>query len=136
MFFADVVGYSKLSEMEVAHFIQEFLGYLAEEMETYPYKPLTRNTWGDAFYFVFASVEDAAQFALTQRDLIRDTDWAKRGLPPDINLRIALHTGPVYRFTDPLIKQLNFSGSHVSRAARIEPITPPGQVYASEHFAS
>lgn len=136
MFFADVVGYSKLSEMEVAHFIQEFLGYIVEEMEKYPYQPLTRNTWGDAFYFVFASVEDAAKFALKQRDLIRDTDWAQRGLPPDINLRIALHTGPVYRFTDPMIKQLNFSGSHVSRAARIEPITPPGQVYASEHFAS
>ena len=136
MFFADVVGYSKLSEVEVAQFIQQFVGYLAQEMEKYPYKPLTRNTWGDAFYFVFSSVEDAAHFALTQRDLIRDTDWAARGLPPDINLRIALHTGPVYRFTDPMIQQLNFSGSHVSRAARIEPITPPGQVYASEHFAS
>ena len=81
MFFADVVGYSKLSEMEVAHFIQEFLGYIVEEMEKYPYQPLTRNTWGDAFYFVFASVEDAAKFALKQRDLIRDTDWAQRGLP-------------------------------------------------------
>jgi len=25
---------------------------------------------------------------------------------------------------------------HVSRAARIEPITPPGQVYASQAFAA
>ena len=84
MFFADVVGYSKLSEVEVAQFIQQFVGYLAQEMEKYPYKPLTRNTWGDAFYFVFSSVEDAVHFTLTQRDLIRDTDWATRGLAPDI----------------------------------------------------
>ena len=84
MFFADVVGYSKLSEVEVVQFIQQFVGYLAQEMDNYPYKPLTRNTWRDAFYFVFSSVEDAVHFTLTQRDLIRDTDWATRGLPPDI----------------------------------------------------
>jgi class 3 adenylate cyclase len=30
----------------------------------------------------------------------------------------------------------NFLGSHVSRAARIEPVTPPGQVYASPAFAA
>jgi class 3 adenylate cyclase len=51
-------------------------------------------------------------------------------------MRISLHSGPVYRFTDPLIQKINFSGAHVNRAARIEPATPPGQVYASEHFAS
>ena len=35
-----------------------------------------------------------------------------------------------------MVKLPNFSGSHVSRAAHIEPITLPGQVYASEHFVS
>jgi class 3 adenylate cyclase len=29
-----------------------------------------------------------------------------------------------------------FTGPHTSRAARIEPITPPGQVYASSAFAA
>ena len=43
-------------------------------MEKYSCPPLTRNTWGDAFYFVFASVEDAAKFALKQKDRIRNTD--------------------------------------------------------------
>ena len=38
MFFADVVGYSKLSEVKVAQFIQQFVGYLAQEMDDYPYK--------------------------------------------------------------------------------------------------
>jgi class 3 adenylate cyclase len=32
--------------------------------------------------------------------------------------------------------RLNYIGAHVSRAARIEPITPIGQVYASQPFAA
>jgi class 3 adenylate cyclase len=47
-----------------------------------------------------------------------------------------LHSGPAYPVTDPIIKQFNYTGVHVSRAARIEPITPPGAVYASEQFAA
>lgn len=30
----------------------------------------------------------------------------------------------------------DFTGSHVSRTARIEPITPAGEVYVSEPFAA
>ncbi len=58
------------------------------------------------------------------------------GLPPETNIRIGLHTGPVYSATDPIIKQQNFYGTHVNRAARIEPITTPGSVFISEQAAS
>ena len=54
----------------------------------------------------------------------------------NMNIRIGLHAGPAIRTMDPVIKQLNFMGSNVSRAARIEPVTPPGQVYCSEPFAA
>ena len=60
----------------------------------------------------------------------------EKGLPKDLNLRIALHAGPVYSCIDPVIGQPTFTGTHVSRAARMEPITPPGQVYASQPFAA
>lgn len=53
-----------------------------------------------------------------------------------VSLRIALHAGPVYEFQDPITGDRTYGGSHVNRAARIEPITPPGQVYASEGFAA
>jgi adenylate cyclase len=53
-----------------------------------------------------------------------------------LSLRIGLHSGPVYRCRDPIIESMTFTGTHVSRAARIEPITPPGQVYASQGFAA
>jgi class 3 adenylate cyclase len=47
-----------------------------------------------------------------------------------------LHAGPVYSFLEPLQERRNFFGSHVNQAARIEPITSPGNVYASESFAA
>jgi class 3 adenylate cyclase len=31
---------------------------------------------------------------------------------------------------------MSFMGSHVSRTARIEPVTPPGSVYVTEPFAA
>jgi len=58
------------------------------------------------------------------------------GLPAELGIRIGLHGGPAYPVTDPIIKQFNYTGVHVSRAARIEPITPAGAVYASQEFAA
>ena len=49
---------------------------------------------------------------------------------------LALHAGPVYEMTDPITGATNYFGAHVSRAARIEPITPPGHIYASQAFAA
>ena len=36
----------------------------------------------------------------------------------------------------PADPQKDYIGTHVSRAARLEPVTPVGQVYASEVFAA
>jgi class 3 adenylate cyclase len=94
-----------------------------------------KNTWGDGLYFVFSSVSDAGQFALDLRDGVASTDWPTKGLP-SLNLRIGLHAGPVYACTDPVTLRANYIGAQVSRAARIEPITPTGQVYASQYFAA
>ena len=69
-------------------------------------------------------------------DLIDSTDWQTLGLPGDLSIRIGLHAGPVYECFDPISEQKTFCGIHVNHAARIEPITPPGNVYASEAFAA
>jgi class 3 adenylate cyclase len=134
--FADAVGFSKLSEAQVPHFVQHFLGAIAGLTKTFSKSIIAKNTWGDGLYFVFSDVHVAGNFALQLADLVTKTKWGKKGLPPELNLRIALHAGPVYEFNDPITKRISFSGTHVSRAARIEPITPPGQVYASEAFAA
>jgi class 3 adenylate cyclase len=134
--FADAVGFSKLSEPEVPRFVQHFLGTIANLSEKFRETMIAKNTWGDGLYFVFSDVDLAGKFALDLADLVASTKWEEKGLPAGLNLRIALHAGPVYEFDDPITGSRTYSGTHVSRAARIEPITPPGQVYASEAFAA
>ncbi len=136
MLFADVVGSSKIMEEQVPNFVEHFMGAINRLVAESPDKPLLKNTWGDALYSVFASVQDGGNFALQLRDLVSNTDWQAKGLPKEINLRISLHAGPVYCYKEPLSKEQEYAGSHIVRAARIEPITPPGQVYASQQFAA
>jgi len=136
MLFADAVGYSKLTDREIPTFVNDFLGAIADLVESLPYKPVLKNTWGDAIYFVFSSVSDAGNFGLALSEILHDTDWAAKGLPENLTLRIGLHAGPVFSCIDPIIDLQNYTGAHVSRAARIEPITPPGLVYSSQHFAA
>jgi class 3 adenylate cyclase len=134
--FADAVGFSKLSEAEVPLFVQHFLGAISKLSKKFAKSILTRNTWGDGLYFVFSDVDLAGQFGLALANLAANTNWKEHGLPSDISLRIGLHAGPAYEFNDPITGDRSYSGTHVSRAARIEPITPRGQVYASEAFAA
>jgi class 3 adenylate cyclase/tetratricopeptide (TPR) repeat protein len=136
MLFADVVGSSKIMEEQVPNFVEHFMGAINRLVAESSYRPLLKNTWGDALYGVFASVQDGGNFALQLRDLVVNTDWEAKGLPKEINLRISLHAGPVYCYKEPLSKEQEYAGSHIVRAARIEPITPPGQVYASQQFAA
>ena len=134
--FADAVQFSRLTEDELPRFVRHFLGSIGELATASKHAPVMKNTWGDGLYFVFNGVRDAGQFALELCDLVGRTNWTEKGLPKDMNLRIALHAGPVYSCIDPVTRQPNYIGTHVSRAARIEPITPPGQVYASQAFAA
>jgi class 3 adenylate cyclase len=136
MLFADAVGFSRLWEEQLPAFTGRFLGSVAELRTQAREAPVAQNTWGDGLFFVFDNPSGAGDFALDLCESINASDWGAMGLPPDLNLRIALHAGPVYEYTDPVTGLPNFAGTHVSRAARIEPITPPGQVYASEAFAA
>jgi class 3 adenylate cyclase len=136
MLFADAVGFSKLTEAEIPRFVQYFLGSVGQLLGAVRHAPVFRNTWGDGLYFVFADVRDAGLFALELRDLVSGTNWLEKGFSRNLSLRIGLHAGPVYQCTDPVTGRISYQGTHVSRAARIEPITPPNQVYASEPFAA
>lgn len=136
MLFADIVGYTKLSEIQVPAFVHHFMGKLSALMESMHYPPIVKNTWGDAIYCVFDHVSHAGVFALALREMVHDTRWPELNLPGDLNIRIALHAGPVYPCFDPVLRRLTFLGSHVNRTARIEPIVEEGQIYASQAFAA
>lgn len=134
--FADAADFSALSESEFPNFVQNFLGDIAALVTESSEPPVIKNTWGDGLYLVFSDVGNAGRFALALRDWAAQADWVGKGLTQPLRLRIGLHAGPAYAFTDPVTGQPNYIGTHVSRAARIEPITPPGQVYASQAFAA
>lgn len=136
MLFADAVGYSKLTEDQVPLYITEFLGSVARLRDRTQHRCEHVETAGDGVYMVFGDAVRAGHFALELSSLAGGTDWAARGLPAGFNLRIALHCGPVHCGRDPLTGGAIYTGPHTSRAARIEPITPPGQVYASSAFAA
>jgi class 3 adenylate cyclase len=134
--FADAVGFSKLTELEVPLFVEEFLGAIARLSASFSDSIIAKNTWGDGLYFVFSSADLAGDFALQLAELTSQTKWEDKGLRAGLNLRIALHAGPAYEFDDPITGDRSYGGTHVSRAARLEPITPSGQVYATESFAA
>ena len=139
MLFADAVNFSKLDETQVVAFMDHFMKPIAKILEKYVTSNIVRNTWGDGLYLVFKQVKDAEKCALdichyVQRQI--PDSWEAHGLPGDLNIRIALHTGPVLECDDPITERFNCTGTHVSRAARLEPKTPPGQVYASQAFAA
>ena len=136
MLFADVVGFSKLGEEAAPSFFVGFLGEVAAVIAHNDPAPLFCNTWGDGLYIVMQDVVAAADLALRLRDMVLNTDWPAKGLPRETSIRIGLHAGPVYEAVDPVIDKRNYYGSHVNRAARIEPVTTPGAVFMSEQSAS
>jgi class 3 adenylate cyclase len=136
LLFADLVGYSTLKEEQFPSFYRDYLWALCENLKRSRYTPLYKNSWGDALYFVFDDLIAAAEYALELRDFVQVTHWEDTHLPGDLSIRIGLHAGPVYCAREPIMNRKNCFGTHVNRAARIEPITNPGNVYASEQFAS
>jgi class 3 adenylate cyclase len=116
--------------------VEHYLGRVAQVLSAAPEQPLLTNTWGDGLYFVFRGVRETGQFALRLSEALRSLDWTEHGLPGTLSLRIAVHAGPAYACIDPVTSRPNYLGAHVALAARIEPITPPGEVYGSGAFVA
>lgn len=136
MLFADAVGYSRLSELQVPLFFEHYAGTIADLCERSENKAVHVETAGDGLYMVFDDSGTAGRFALELSALIAGRDWLEYGLPEDLGIRVGLHCGPVFVAKHPITRQRLYSGVHTNRTARIEPITPPGQVYASSAFAA
>lgn len=136
MLFADAKGYSKLNDRELALFGHHYFDHVAGLLRTHQAGVLSTHTAGDGLFFVFAGVAEALAFALDFRDALTAIVWSVWGLPNRLGVRISLDAGPVYGYHNPIVQRNDFAGSYVIRAARIEPITPPGHVYASEALAA
>jgi class 3 adenylate cyclase len=136
MLFGDIHGFSKLSDAQLPIFTEKIMGTLGEVARRYKQHIAFVNTWGDGIFVVFRDAGRAAACALEMQDAMDAIDLVAAGLPETLKLRLGGHLGPVYELDDPVTDRPNYYGAHVSRAARIEPITPEGCVYVTETFAA
>jgi hypothetical protein len=136
LLFADVAGFSTLVDEQLRRFADVVLGALASVLNRHDANVCHRNTWGDGIYVVLTDVVAAATCALELQDSMAAIDLEACGLPSHLALRLGGHVGPVFPVRDPILDTDAFMGSHVSRTARIEPVTPPGAAFVTEEFAA
>lgn len=134
LLFADVKGFSGLVDQHIPAFVAGVLGPLSAVLDRAGVD--YRNGWGDALYVVITDLGVASDVALQLQETMEAIDLVALGLPGGLGLRIGAHAGPVFELRDPVRDELSYFGEHVTRAARIEPVAPPGAVYVTEAFAS
>lgn len=136
MMFADVKNYSRMEENQFLWFAHHFLAEILKAISPFDACIVSKRTTGDGFFIVFRTVAAALECAVAFQRTVAGIDWHAFHLPKDLEVRISLDAGPVYAYHDPIMSHTEFCGKYVIRAARIEPVTPPGEIYASESFAA
>jgi hypothetical protein len=131
--FGDVRGFSQLGEAQQLLFLEHIIGGFGDLLHATAGMDYA-ETAGDGLYIVLADVLTAAQCALALRDALPGLA-AQAGLP-DLAIRLSAHAGPLFQRFDKVIGRQKFAGAEVIRTARIEPVTPPGEIYVTEQFAA
>ncbi len=130
--FADVVGFGSLTESEVHAFASTLLPECTDLAQRH--RAAYCNTWGDAIVAYFDSLEDSLDYALDLRDLFRNRNWGAHQDPyrTPLSVRIGMHASDVFVAQNDAVPGGAIFGTQVSLAARIEPVTTPNEVFASE----
>jgi histidine ammonia-lyase len=136
MLFGDLHGFSKLTDAQLPSFTEKVLGALGDVTRRHDRDITFAKTWGDGIFVVFRNAACAAACALDMQDALDSIDLEAAGMPESLKMRLGGHLGPVYELNDPVTGRPDVFGANVSRAARIEPITPEGCVYVTETFAA
>lgn len=136
MLFLDTHGFGRLDDNSTALFVEHVLGRLAEKCRRAAPPPDILNTWGDGLFLAFSDIMAASETALDLQDCFQQIDLEAAGLPDHLALRVGCHVGPVKRADDPFHGRPNVFGSQVTLASRVESMTLPGSVYATEAYAS
>jgi class 3 adenylate cyclase len=135
MMFADIVGFSRLSDLEVAR-LWSFMEGVRDRMHRKHPPCRLIDSWGDGLLVVMDTALGLVDYAMALNEAFASGDAEASGLPLRPQLRIGLHAGPVLETDHPLTGQRLIYGSNVNRAARIEPISVPGKIYASAQFVA
>ena len=134
--FSDFRGFGRLLDAQIETFLDVILPPIVEVLDEYADVILDRNLWGDGLQVYFDDVAAAARCALEVQECVRAMDLRAIDLPDDFGLRIGLHAGPVVPHDDPVRRTSALFGAQVTRAARVEPVAPEGEVYTTDPFAA
>lgn len=134
--FTDLHGFGRLRDEQFSTYVGTVLSALGAVIDGHSDTVRWVNTWGDAIAAVFSDVTAAADCALSFHEALARVDLEAIGLPSDLDLRIGAHAGPVMAIVDPVSHNPTYWGRELTRAARIEPRTPEGQVYVTDAFAA
>jgi class 3 adenylate cyclase len=132
--FADIIGFARLDDSHIPAYLR-LLEKLRLQLDGVGLAEAF-NSWGDAFFVVMEDAASLAGLALRLRDLVQELGGPEFGFPRRLDVRISLHAGPVYRMHDPFTGRVNFWGFDINRAARLEPVTVAGHVYATQPFVA
>lgn len=135
LLFADVVGFTRLDDALLPQFWR-FMAAVAAHMAETAGRPRMLRSWGDALFVMADTALATADYAIALQAAVAAVDARAFGLPSAMEMRIAAHAGPVHEGRHPLTGEAMVFGGNVNRAARIEPITVPGRVYASAAFVA
>lgn len=130
--FADVKGYSSLSDKQMKTFSESILGLITDRTKGLEIRD--KNTWGDGIVLISDRISDICEAALALRDVFSTTNWKRFDLPR-LDIRISVHHGEYLVGTDPFTGRTAFCGRTVVTAARIKPVTPPGRIWITTQAA-
>jgi tetratricopeptide (TPR) repeat protein len=133
--FGDVRGFSALSEAEQLIFIEHIVGGFAQAIKGCG-KVEYAETAGDGLFIVLPDVLSAIDCCLRLQKVLVPRRLRGWGLPERLGIRLSAHVGPLYRRYDAVIRRHKFVGMEVIRTARIEPVTPVGEIFVTEQFAA
>jgi hypothetical protein len=134
--FGDFKGFSRLRDEHIPRFLATVMQPISEVLDRYNEHVIVRNTWGDGLFVVMDDAVTGAQCALDLQERMRTVDLAAAGLPADMGMRLGGHMAPVVPVHDPVMHAPTVMGRGLTRAARIEPRTPTGEVYVTAAFAA
>jgi tetratricopeptide (TPR) repeat protein len=136
VFFGDFKGFSRLHDEHIPLFLSTIMQPVSEVLDRYGEHVIVRNTWGDGLFLVMDDTVNGARCALDLQERLSTVDLAAAGLPADMGLRLGGHVAPLVPVYDPVLRLPMVMGRGLTRAARIEPRTPAGEVYVTTGFAA
>ncbi|MCK8783512.1 hypothetical protein M0638_03835 [Roseomonas sp. NAR14] len=131
--FGDLPRFSTLDDVGLATFYGRPMAAMGRAVEAHA--PAYRNAWGDAVQAAFDGIGEAAGCAFALRDTLTPERLRDYGLPEALVPRLALDYGPLLAVEDAVQQAPKFAGRAMTRAARIEPVTPPGRIHTTQAFA-